>query len=112
MSVSLNCEGENGPPSGPEATNLLEGVTCSAPRLTAGVAIHVWAGWIAGVACDDESIGWKRAHPAPAFELSPYPPTMAVLPSPDSATDQPWLASPTALVPTSFDPCCVNCPSA
>jgi hypothetical protein len=37
---------------------------------------------------------------------------MAVLPSPDSATDQPSLAEPTAPVPTSFGPCCVNCANA
>jgi hypothetical protein len=34
------------------------------------------------------------------------------LPSPDSATEVPCWAFPTAPVPTSFDPCWVNCPSA
>jgi hypothetical protein len=37
-------------------------------------------------------------------------PAMAVLPSPDTATDMPCWAFPTAPVPISFDPCCVNCP--
>src|SRR5713226_5327247 len=35
-------------------------------------------------------------HTAPAPALSPSPPTMAVFPSPDSATDQAWKAFPTA----------------
>src|SRR5271169_1893573 len=37
---------------------------------------------------------------------------MAVLPSPDNATDQPWPANPAAPVPTSLGPCCVNCAGA
>ncbi len=41
---------------------------------------------------------------------------MAVLPSAESATDDPCSAPPFALatapVPTSFGPCCVNCASA
>src|SRR6266566_6570980 len=49
--------------------------------------------------------GTDRAH-----GLSPGPPTMAVLPSADSATDMPWRALPTASVPTSFLPCCVQIP--
>src|ERR1700756_1609629 len=53
-----------------------------------------------------------KTQGAPVPELSSRPPTMAVLPSPDSPTDQPWLASPRASMPTSFDPCCVNCVSA
>ena len=40
--------------------------------------------------------------------LAPGPPTMAVLPSADSATDMPWLVLPTALVPMSFGPCWKN----
>src|SRR5271165_3576566 len=44
----------------------------------------------------------------PARALSLGPPTMAVLPSADSATDMPWRALPTAPVPTSFLPCCVQ----
>src|SRR5262245_15940899 len=40
--------------------------------------------------------------------LSPGPPRIAVLPSADNATDMPWLALPTAPVPTSFLPCCVQ----
>src|SRR5262245_65641372 len=35
---------------------------------------------------------------------------MAVLPSAESATDIPWRAFPTAPVPTSFLPCCVQAP--
>src|SRR6266436_108780 len=42
--------------------------------------------------------------------LSPGPPTMAVLPSADNATDEPWRAPPTASVPTSFLPCCIQTP--
>src|SRR6476619_2300891 len=49
--------------------------------------------------------GADRSH-----GLSPGPPKMAVLPSADSATDMPWLAFPTASVPTSFLPCCVQTP--
>src|SRR6516162_6397041 len=37
--------------------------------------------------------------------LGPGPPTIAVLPSADSATDMPWLVLPTAPVPTSFGRC-------
>src|SRR5215470_4196322 len=40
--------------------------------------------------------------------LSPGPPTMAVFPSADNATDMPWRALPTAPVPMSFLPCCVQ----
>src|SRR5262249_27448658 len=46
-----------------------------------------------------------NTHAAPTLLLSPGPPTMALLPSPDSATDWPWLAAPTAPVPTSLRSC-------
>src|SRR5712675_1436594 len=49
--------------------------------------------------------GADRSH-----GLSPGPPKIAVLPSADNATDMPWRALPTALVPTSFLPCCVQTP--
>src|SRR5262245_31978347 len=49
--------------------------------------------------------GTDRSH-----GLSPGPPTIAVLPSADSATDMPWRALPTASLPTSFLPCCVQTP--
>src|SRR5262245_20579195 len=49
--------------------------------------------------------GTDRSH-----GLSPGPPTMAVLPSADNATDRPWRALPTASAPTSFLPCCVQTP--
>src|SRR5260370_35475047 len=49
--------------------------------------------------------GTDRSH-----GLSPGPPTIAVLPSPDNATDMPWWALPTAPVPTSFLPCCGHRP--
>jgi hypothetical protein len=62
---------------------------------------------------------WVRTVPlrvqtqtAPMPELSTLPPTMAVLPSADSATEMPCSAFPTAAVPTSFGPCCENCASA
>src|SRR5262249_28188487 len=49
-----------------------------------------------------------NTHAAPVVLLSDHPPTMAVLPSADSATDMPWRAFPTAPVPMSFLPCCVQ----
>src|SRR6516165_3372043 len=51
-----------------------------------------------------------NTHAAPALPLSDHPPTMAVLPSADNATDMPWRAFPTAPLPTSFLPCCVQVP--
>ena len=51
-----------------------------------------------------------NTHTAPTSPLSPGPPTSAVFPSPDSATLQPWSASPVAPVPTSFGPCWVQRP--
>src|SRR5450759_5272382 len=36
-----------------------------------------------------------QTHAAPAPLLSPYPPTMAVLPSPERDTDEPWKEVPT-----------------
>src|SRR5215469_12097948 len=45
-----------------------------------------------------------NTHAAPV--LPAFPPTIAVLPSADSATERPWLAPPPAAsVPTSFGPC-------
>src|SRR5947209_1344412 len=53
-------------------------------------------------------------HAAPAPALSPAPPTKAVFPSADSATDVPCctlrLLSPTAPVPTSLPPCWLHVP--
>src|SRR2546425_654578 len=43
-------------------------------------------------------------HAAPTARPSLYPPTMAVLPSAESATDLPWFALPPAPVPTSLAP--------
>ena len=87
----MNVDGENGPPGGPEATMLVEGVTCSVLEVVAVVGFEVVA--VVGL----------KTHAAPAFELSPGPPTMRVL-SP-SATDTPCWAFPTAPVPTSLLPC-------
>src|SRR5580692_6908990 len=53
---------------------------------------------------------WVKTHAAPANELSPFPPTMAVLPSADSATEAPWPTIPPAPVPTSLLPCWVQTP--
>src|SRR6516165_10724508 len=53
-----------------------------------------------------------KTHAVPACELSPGPPTMAVLPSADSATEMPCWAPPTAPVPTSLLPCWVQTPLA
>src|SRR5262245_665736 len=47
---------------------------------------------------------------APALLLSRKPPTMAVLPSADSATERPCRAGSTAPVPTSLAPCWVHTP--
>src|SRR6266436_6734562 len=52
-----------------------------------------------------------KTHAAP-LPLSKGPPTMAVSPSADSATDQPCPAFPTALPPTSLSPCWVQTPVA
>jgi hypothetical protein len=49
-----------------------------------------------------------KTQAAPVYEPSADPPTMAVLPSPDNAMDAPWLAPPTAAVPTSLLPCWVQ----
>jgi hypothetical protein len=51
-----------------------------------------------------------KTHAAPVLLLSLNPPTMAVLPSPDSATEMPCPAFPTAPVPTSLRPCWVQTP--
>ena len=51
-----------------------------------------------------------KTHAAPVFQLSKGPPTMAVLPSADSATEAPCLALPTAPLPTSLLPCWVQTP--
>ena len=53
----------------------------------------------------DPAATGKKTHAAPACELSPGPPTMAVLPSADSATDMPCWALPAAPVPTNLLPC-------
>src|SRR5438067_229076 len=45
-----------------------------------------------------------KTQAAPALPLSPYPPTMAVLPSPERATDQPSSSPPTPPEPTSLPP--------
>src|SRR5882672_12385342 len=49
-------------------------------------------------------------HAAPVPVLSPNPPTMAVFPSADSATDHPCCAAPAAPVPTSLAPCWLHTP--
>src|SRR5664279_1258233 len=51
-----------------------------------------------------------KTQAAPTFVLSPYPPTMAVLPSEDTATEEPCEAAPTAPVPTSLLPCWLHTP--
>src|SRR5215510_8808545 len=53
---------------------------------------------------------WMKTHAAPTLALSAFPPTMAVLPSADSAADKPWAAAPEAPLPTSLAPCCVHTP--
>src|SRR5262249_55030062 len=51
-----------------------------------------------------------KTQAAPACELSPGPPTMAVLPSAESATDMPCWARPNAPVPTRLLPCWFQTP--
>src|ERR1035437_10995812 len=51
-----------------------------------------------------------QTHAAP-LPSSLGPPTMAVLPSAERATEEPCQAFPDA-VPTNFGPCCVNCAAA
>src|SRR5260221_13403321 len=48
--------------------------------------------------------GCAKTHAAPTNELSTGPPTTAVLPSADSATELPWREGATAPVPTSLLP--------
>src|ERR1035441_3275073 len=47
---------------------------------------------------------------APALLVSPGPPTMAVFPSADNATERPCPAPPAATVPTSLSPCWFHTP--
>src|SRR3984893_1930492 len=49
-----------------------------------------------------------NTHAVPVLLASDQPPTIAVLPSADNATDMPCRAAPTAPLPTSFLPCCVH----
>src|SRR5207244_2205834 len=52
--------------------------------------------------CVQPSLLRVKTHAAPVVRLSLGPPTMAVWPSADNATAMPWLALPTAPVPTNF----------
>src|SRR5258708_25193826 len=61
---------------------------------------------VAGATCKD----WTKAHAAPTAELSSGPPKIAVLPSPESATELPRWADPTASELSSFDACWVQAP--
>src|SRR4029077_9628716 len=49
-------------------------------------------------------------HAAPRLPLSDCPPTTAVFPSADTATEFPWNAMPTAPVPTNLAPCWLQTP--
>src|SRR5271168_4922509 len=78
-----------------------------------------WPCWASGLAPAPTSLSpcWLHAplprvntHAAPAPELSPGPPTTAVLPSADSATEKPCWASRLAPLPTSLLPCGVHTP--
>jgi hypothetical protein len=64
-----NDEGVKGPPGLPAATMSVVGVTCN------------------------DGMGWTKTHAAPMTELSPGPPTMAVLPA-ESATERPPTLTP------------------
>jgi len=57
---------------------LVEGVTCSADLADLPAALVAVWDW-----------GSVKTHAAPAFELSPYPPTTAVFASAESATEEP-----------------------
>ena len=67
--------------------------------------------FVVGVTC---SAGWTKTHAAPVAApgdgLSSGPPTRAVLPSAESATETPCPARPIAPVPISLLPCWVHKP--
>ena len=60
--------------------------------------------------CDQTPPLRVNTHTAPAARLSVCPPTIAVLPSAEIATEMPWRAAPTAPLPTSLPPCCDHAP--
>src|SRR5262245_53587395 len=51
-----------------------------------------------------------HTHAAPLSRPSPTPPTTAVFPSADTATEPPWREAPSAPVPTSLVPCWLHTP--
>jgi len=65
---------------------------------------------VAGVTRNVGDVGWMKTHTAPNGP-SPGPPTIAVLPSPDSETELPWRSSSlVASLPTSLLPFWVQTP--
>ena len=61
--------------------------------------------------CDHTPPLRVNTHAAPVLKLSYGPPTTAVLPSAEIATDLPNLATPAAPAPTSLLPSCDHAPS-
>src|SRR6185312_6111986 len=62
--------------------------------------------------CCHRPLARVNTHAAPVLVSSSEPPMIAVLPSADSPTDVASAAAPTAPLPTSLLPCCLNCASA
>src|SRR6266571_368176 len=92
----------------PSADRATEWPCCASP--TAPVPTSFWP------CCVHVPLLRVKTHAAPvpvalvgSMMLSDGPPTMAVLPSADSATAVPCAAGPTGLDPTSL-PCCVQLP--
>ena len=78
------------------------------PSGLVGGSLRVGADQVALLGPDTAAAGEDDAAPVPA--LSASPPTIAVLPSLDNATEKPCPAFPTAPVPTSLLPCCIHSP--
>ncbi len=62
--------------------------------------------------CDHTPALRVKIHAAPVAPLSVGPPTMAVFPSAEIATEAPIWAAPATSVPTSLLPCWTNCAAA
>src|SRR5579864_2278926 len=64
---------------------------------------------VSSCCCDQAPLDRVKTHAAPVKSLSASPPTIAVLPSEESATDRPCPEPPTAPVPRSLGPCSTSC---
>ena len=87
-----------GPPTSavlPSADRATENPNCGRPLASVGVSLTRW---------DQPLLERVNTQPAPAVSPSVGPPTSAVLPSDDTATELPCDAGPTAPLPTNFGP--------